>query len=216
MMKKFVLGLTAAAAAFAATAPATATVVLSSTPGNAVYQGGGFDNALIFDFDSETPRWSGPIFTTTTETRARPLGSTGGFISVGPADGRTGTLDLTGLNPLNAISFLWGSIDEYNSFDVLGADGVVLASFTGSDVWNPANGNQTEVNTNRIVRLDFTGETRTAVTGLRFNSFGNAFEVDNIALAAVPEPATWAMMIGGFGLVGAAARRRVRTSVAYA
>ena len=27
-------------------------------------------------------------------------------------------------------------------------------------------------------------------------------------LPAVPEPATWAMMIGGFGMVGAAARRR--------
>ena len=28
------------------------------------------------------------------------------------------------------------------------------------------------------------------------------------AVAAVPEPATWAMMIGGFGLVGVALRRR--------
>jgi hypothetical protein len=33
---------------------------------------------------------------------------------------------------------------------------------------------------------------------------------------AVPEPATWAMMIGGFGLLGAAARRRGRTSVVFA
>lgn len=32
---------------------------------------------------------------------------------------------------------------------------------------------------------------------------------------AVPEPATWAMMIGGFGLVGAAMRRRA-TSVSFA
>jgi hypothetical protein len=29
---------------------------------------------------------------------------------------------------------------------------------------------------------------------------------------AVPEPATWAMMIGGFGLIGAAARRRRRAA----
>jgi hypothetical protein len=32
---------------------------------------------------------------------------------------------------------------------------------------------------------------------------------------AIPEPATWAMMIGGFGLIGGAVRRR-RTMVAYA
>lgn len=33
-------------------------------------------------------------------------------------------------------------------------------------------------------------------------------------VAAVPEPATWAMFITGFGLVGAAMRRRSRTSAA--
>ena len=33
--------------------------------------------------------------------------------------------------------------------------------------------------------------------------------VDNVSVtAAIPEPPTWAMLIGGFGLVGAAARRR--------
>ena len=34
--------------------------------------------------------------------------------------------------------------------------------------------------------------------------------------AAVPEPASWALMISGFGLVGAASRRRARASVAFA
>ena len=33
---------------------------------------------------------------------------------------------------------------------------------------------------------------------------------------SVPEPATWAMMVGGFGIVGAAMRRRKRPSVTYA
>jgi hypothetical protein len=35
-------------------------------------------------------------------------------------------------------------------------------------------------------------------------------------LAAVPEPATWAMMIGGFGIVGMMARRRRAVRVTYA
>lgn len=37
----------------------------------------------------------------------------------------------------------------------------------------------------------------------------------NYALQAVPEPATWAMMIAGFGIVGSAMRRR-RATVAFA
>jgi hypothetical protein len=34
--------------------------------------------------------------------------------------------------------------------------------------------------------------------------------------AAVPEPATWAMFIGGFGMIGGAMRRRQRTTVRFA
>lgn len=41
---------------------------------------------------------------------------------------------------------------------------------------------------------------------------GDYFAVDDLSIsvaAAVPEPASWALMIAGFGLVGAAMRRRV-------
>ncbi|MDO7841779.1 PEPxxWA-CTERM sorting domain-containing protein [Sphingomonas sp. CA1-15] len=41
-----------------------------------------------------------------------------------------------------------------------------------------------------------------------------AFSVSGIA--AAPEPASWAMMIGGFGLVGGAMRQRKRTATALA
>lgn len=38
-----------------------------------------------------------------------------------------------------------------------------------------------------------------------------------VAVAAVPEPATWAMMIGGFGMAGGALRRRrISTKVRFA
>jgi choice-of-anchor C domain-containing protein len=53
-----------------------------------------------------------------------------------------------------------------------------------------------------------------AFTNLRFSSdpatsdsfFGLA--LDNVSITAVPEPASWALMIAGFGLVGSAMRRR--------
>ena len=46
-----------------------------------------------------------------------------------------------------------------------------------------------------------------------FHSDNDAFEFDNIAAGAVPEPATWAMLIAGFGLVGASMRRRKKNIV---
>lgn len=41
-----------------------------------------------------------------------------------------------------------------------------------------------------------------------FGTQGDTFTV-NVVANSVPEPASWAMMIGGFGLVGAARRRRL-------
>jgi hypothetical protein len=37
-----------------------------------------------------------------------------------------------------------------------------------------------------------------------------------LGLSALPEPASWAMMVGGFGLLGGAMRRRQRTTVSFA
>jgi hypothetical protein len=50
------------------------------------------------------------------------------------------------------------------------------------------------------------------------HSYGDAQYGGNttIQAAAVPEPASWAMMIVGFGAVGGAMRRRNRTSVKFA
>lgn len=38
--------------------------------------------------------------------------------------------------------------------------------------------------------------------------------LDGVSLTAVPEPATWGLMIAGFAMVGAAARRRRTNTVA--
>ncbi|WP_082472575.1 PEPxxWA-CTERM sorting domain-containing protein [Sphingomonas sp. Leaf357] len=48
--------------------------------------------------------------------------------------------------------------------------------------------------------------------------FGNGSRLSNLVLSdAVPEPATWSMMITGFGLIGGLTRyRRRNVKVAYA
>ncbi len=40
--------------------------------------------------------------------------------------------------------------------------------------------------------------------------------IDDVSLSAVPEPATWAMMIVGFGVIGFSARRRRNVCVSFA
>jgi PEP-CTERM motif len=207
-MKKFVVALMLSAVPFAA----NAAVVLSSVPGNAVYAG----PAPTYDFDSAatTPTVTGGLVTTGSLSgiRAQPLGSIGNYLTVSPADGSPATLDFSPFGPAVAsISFIWGSVDAYNTLQVLSAANTVLATFTGSNVSALANGNQSAPSTNPFVTLSLTGVDQTAARKLRFFSTSNAFEVDNFVLSApIPEASTWGMMIAGFGIVGAAARRRSR------
>ena len=53
----------------------------------------------------------------------------------------------------------------------------------------------------------------TDIVGVRFDSRGNSFEISDVA-SAVPEPATWAMMIIGFGGVGSMVRSARRKQTA--
>ncbi|WP_445191669.1 Npun_F0296 family exosortase-dependent surface protein [Sphingomonas sp. Tas61C01] len=127
--------------------------------------------------------------------------------------GGSATYNFTSL--VNSFQFDWGSIDAYNTLTIvsnMGPDIVIpgSASFT-----NPANGNQSAPATNGLFTV-FGGEGE-FFKSVTFSSTGNSFEVDNLAIAAVPEPATWAMMLIGFGLIGATARyRRRHNAVTYA
>lgn len=54
--------------------------------------------------------------------------------------------------------------------------------------------------------------TSSAIKSLVFSSQEKAFEFDNLAVAAVPEPTTWAMMVLGFLGMGFIGYRRKRGS----
>jgi len=94
--------------------------------------------------------------------------------------------------PSDSVSFEWGS--PLNAGETLDALTVVGGAFNGS------------------------------FTGTQFFFAANSFTKDSFRLSgvtvdsAVPEPATWLMMILGFGAVGATMRRRsaTRLSVSYA
>lgn len=197
----------AAAVCAVAAAPAYASVSLSSVPGSDPYAG----PAPTYDFETTAPVTGGLVTSgSLSGIRAQPYGSTGNYWTVGPSDGSPGLLDLSSFAAIGAISFIWGSVDSYNSIDVLDRLGNVIQTFTGADAAVNPNGNQTNPVTNPLARIAIGGADQYNIGGLRLTSTQNAFEVDNFAVAAVPEPAIWAMLLIGFAFIGGSMRGRKR------
>jgi len=98
---------------------------------------------------------------------------------------------------------------------------------TGNQTYNVMLNDATVASNSTTTAQDFASHSLT-LTGLVVgNSYTLAFAgqtstdetsfIDNVSvtdIGAVPEPATWALMVGGFGLVGAAARRRRSVALA--
>lgn len=220
-MKSYAKAMVFAAAAMGATA-ANATINVSAVAGCTTYCG---PTPITWDFNSlaGTPNHTGGLVVgpgTTQNAFAQPIGSTGQYFSVGPSTTTPGTILFGAVGPLVSLSFIWGSIDTYNSLQFTNAAGVPLGSaynFTGSQIAAmvpaPAAGSQNSNAQNPIVTFLFGGLDQTLVGGFRMSSTQNAFEIDNIALVTggVPEPSTWAMMLLGFGAIGFAMRRRKST-----
>lgn len=139
---------------------------------------------------------------------APPAGDSTNYLSV-PYSNSTGSATLMfgpvagGLAAIRSFSFLLGSVDNYNTFDLLDQSGTSFFSFTGA-MLPVANGDQSSLG-NRNVKI-YLADNET-IGGIRIGGTQYAAEVDNF-LGGVPEPATWAMMIVGFGMTGAMIRRR--------
>ena len=152
-----------------------------------------------------------------------PAASPAGGNFVG-ADGAFGTdaisQVITGLTPNAAatLTFYWGAAQQS------GFDGAT------TEQWQVTLGSQTQstavfANPNHgfsgWIKQTFTFTPTTSTATLSFLSVGTPAGVppfavlDGVSLQqAVPEPATWALLITGFAMVGIAARRRRPTAVA--
>lgn len=121
-----------------------------------------------------------------------------------------GSATFSFMNPIGIFSFDLGSADDYNSLVLTFAD-ATTQSFTGAQLNppGPATGNQIIAGTNgRVTIYSFDK----SIVSATFTSNQNSFEFDNLAIAAIPEPSVWAMLILGFGVIGGSLRRRTSRS----
>lgn len=114
-----------------------------------------------------------------------------------------------------------GGIDQFG-FNFYGPSGSFSGSFSdglsGGDSFYPNQGSLNSPVLSLFTNLPVSHGT------FQFNTAGFGFGDEPAALSAglagssgaVPEPATWAMMIAGFGLIGAFMRRRTRAGCAVA
>lgn len=144
---------------------------------------------------------------------AAPAGDATSFLAVGSDGSGTAELDFTsflGGAAVTQFSFYWGSVDAFNTVQLLDTSGGVLFTVNGA-MLPMHDGGQLAAVTNRRITFTLTGADQ-QLGGLRFISTRPAFEVDDIsfatAVAVVPEPVSWAMLIVGFGGVGGIIRRR--------
>lgn len=210
-MKLRLLALAATAATALVASSANAAIVFTFIPGGAS-PAGGFTVIDTFDtadgltgsnFQIKVPPADGEG-----APPANSIPSGTAYLSV--LGGGSATYTFAG--DVMAFEFDWGSVDSYNTLTInsTGADPIIVP---GLSFANAANGNQVDAGTNGLFRV--TGTAGEHFNSITFSSTGNSFEVDNLAVSAgVPEPASWALMILGFGGAGAALRSQRRRSAA--
>ena len=139
---------------------------------------------------------------------ARPaFGSTGNFASV--VGGGKYSVDF---GATNVFSFVLGSLDTFNKLTLLFSDNSTVTYLGGQIIGGLSfiSGDQHSALSNGVVTYRTNGGP--LIVGATFSSTSNSFEIDNLARGGVPEPATWALMILGFGAIGGAVRSRRRVA----
>lgn len=104
-----------------------------------------------------------------------------------------------------------GGTDIADGFYGDAGPGFKIGSLVGSFVANPGVGDYFAIGFGTIVTLAAQGSLFAMVNDTYHPNNGGSFSVD---VTAVPEPANWALLIAGFGLIGAMQRRRRRSVAA--
>lgn len=206
----FLAGALAAGALVAGLAPASAATFLfdrppfegstaPGTPGRQVV--GGEISIPVFDFANDVMAFSIPA-----HGLDRPLAFLSAEAADIPASGRNvivlRTLDVDG-DPTNGITLNAGQAANLIAAAITGpGPGFFIYFNSGLDLPRLVFSPDLSVNTSDLkILARFTGMTGDAGRAAFLNLGAGNF-------AAVPEPATWAMLVAGFGLVGGLARRR--------
>lgn len=101
-----------------------------------------------------------------------------------------------------------GSVIADGNYGIAGS-AFKIGSLVGSLIAAPGAGDWFGIGYGTIVTLAAPGAIYAIVNDTYFPNNGGTFEVD---VSPVPEPASWALLIAGFGLTGAAMRRRERVA----
>jgi len=159
----------------------------SALPAGIYYSGGRLVTGTAWDLEYTTPTYD-----------------TTSYLAVGNAAPTASVTFDAGMGA-SYFGFYLGTPDSYNSVTFNGSDG----SHTTIDGYQLVNYSAQSPTGSFYLGVQSTSGT--VFTSIVFHSDGDSMETDNhayVLAAAVPEPETYAMLLGGLGLMGFIARRR--------
>ncbi|WP_380879079.1 hypothetical protein ACFB49_20220 [Sphingomonas sp. DBB INV C78] len=146
--------------------------------------------------------------------------------------GECNQIDTNGLNELLSVkvtpgdhalaSAIFSQIDSDDTLNLFGikSDGQIVrigfsGKFDGPGSGTGFGGGATGTGSGSTYTVNFNTGGFSEFWFATNNASNDGFRLNSVTVAAVPEPAAWAMMITGFGLVGGAMRQR-RTKIVFA
>lgn len=169
------------------TIAAAAIAVIAAGSANAGTTVIDFNDGTAPGFTGQFGLFSSDVHNVATGPNATP------YLAVPSASVSSGTAVYTSNSFITSFSFDWGTPDSYNTLSFTGLDGTSVP-ITGAGLTAGLH--------------TYTFSAADQIKSVNFSSSNRAFEIDNVSVTAVPEPASWALMVGGFMMVGFVARRR--------